>query len=54
MRLVVKKDPVCGRQVTHEKFRVTYKRVEYFFCSMQCESTFKREPDRFAKKGELA
>ncbi len=43
------KDPVCGKPVDdHAKFRVVFRKTEYRFCSMTCESLFKRDPEKYA------
>ncbi|PSN90916.1 hypothetical protein B9Q03_05685 [Candidatus Marsarchaeota G2 archaeon OSP_D] len=44
-------DPVCGKQVDQKtKFRVVFKKNEYIFCSMVCESEFKRSPEKYLTK----
>jgi YHS domain-containing protein len=44
-------DPVCGKQVDQKtKFRVVFKKNEYRFCSMICETEFKRSPEKYLRK----
>ncbi len=43
-------DLVCGMEVDADKtrFKTTYKGKEYFFCSENCLSHFKMEPQKYA------
>jgi YHS domain-containing protein len=44
-------DVVCKKEVGEsDRFKVTYKRTAYLFCSMKCMADFKREPDKYAKR----
>lgn len=44
------KDPVCGKEVGEQTpFKVVFKKIEYRFCSMSCETQFKRDPERYAQ-----
>lgn len=44
------KDLVCNMELnekTDKKF--SYKGKDYFFCSLECQSTFKNNPEKFIK-----
>jgi YHS domain-containing protein len=43
-------DVVCKKEVgENDRFRVTYKRTAYSFCSAKCMMDFKKEPDKYAE-----
>jgi adenylate cyclase len=43
-------DPVCRAEIERERApaRLRYKRVDYYFCSLECAGDFARGPTRFA------
>jgi YHS domain-containing protein/ribosomal protein S27AE len=42
------KDPVCGMEVTPGSlFRAIYKGQDYTFCSLQCLTAFKENPEKY-------
>jgi P-type Cu+ transporter len=46
------KDPVCGHDVesTNDALSVEFHGKTYYFCCSECESEFRRDPDRYAAK----
>ncbi|MBI2449027.1 YHS domain-containing protein [Candidatus Pacearchaeota archaeon] len=45
------KDPVCGMKLDEKKsLKTKYKDRVYYFCSSNCESTFKENPEKFINK----
>ncbi|MFQ6616757.1 MAG: YHS domain-containing protein [Fidelibacterota bacterium] len=50
----MKRDPVCGMQIKKKKAAGTseYGGKIYYFCSSHCQSTFAREPAKYAQKGD--
>lgn len=47
-----KRDPVCGAKVSKDtEHLLKYDSRIYYFDSQACKSTFKREPERFVRKG---
>ena len=49
-QLAVKKDPVCGMDLTNAKISDTamYNGGTYGFCSDNCKQEFKKDPAKFA------
>ncbi len=47
----MQKDLVCGMEVGEAKpaFKATYVGVTYYFCSLECQETFKRLAKVFSK-----
>ncbi|MDE0601161.1 MAG: XdhC family protein [bacterium] len=47
-------DPVCGMMVitSQARFRVEHRGRRYWFCAAGCETSFRRDPDRYASAGE--
>ncbi|MDV3277180.1 MAG: YHS domain-containing protein [Nitrososphaerales archaeon] len=47
----MQKDLVCGMDVNETKagFKSTYAGVSYYFCSLECQETFKRLAKVFAR-----
>lgn len=45
-------DPVCGMSIESEKAHAseTHQRRTYYFCSAQCQRSFKADPGKFAAK----
>lgn len=45
-------DPVCGMSIESDKAaaRETYQGSSYYFCSPNCQRTFKADPAKFAAK----
>ena len=45
-------DPVCGMSIESEKAHAseTHQGRTYYFCSAQCQRSFKAEPAKFAAK----
>ena len=45
-------DPVCGMSIESEKAHAseTHQGRSYYFCSAQCQRSFKAEPEKFAAK----
>lgn len=45
------KDPVCNMQVDEEKaeYKVEFRRKTYYFCSLTCESAFRKNPEKYIK-----
>jgi Cu+-exporting ATPase len=45
-------DPVCGMSIESEKAHAseTYLGRNYYFCSAQCQRSFKADPGKFAAK----
>jgi len=43
------KDLVCGMQVDEKttKYKAKFREKTYYFCSSECESTFKENPERY-------
>jgi len=43
------KDPVCGMQVEEKatKHKMEFRGKTYYFCSSECESAFKENPERY-------
>lgn len=43
------KDPVCGITLedTTAHYRAQFKEIAYYFCSVECESSFKANPERY-------
>jgi Cu+-exporting ATPase len=54
---LVVNDPVCGREVaiTRAAASEDYAGTTYYFCSLQCQQDFERQPDRYvpSPEGEL-
>ena len=46
-------DPVCGMVVKEEtaKGNFDYKGKIYYFCSIECLGEFKKDPEKYIKKG---
>jgi YHS domain-containing protein len=46
-------DCVCGMQVDKDKaLKVKHDGKMHYFCSKKCEEAFKKDPSKYAKKGE--
>lgn len=47
-------DPVCGMMVitSQARFRVEHQDSPYWFCAAGCETSFRRDPDRYLSSGE--
>lgn len=46
----LEKDPVCGMDISKDsKFKFTYSKNEYFFCSDKCKQKFTNSPEEFLK-----
>jgi Cu+-exporting ATPase len=45
------RDPVCGAVLDEKtaKFKITFDRETYYFCSLTCKKRFKRQPMKFVK-----
>jgi len=45
-------DPVCGMSIEPEKAHASesYEGRSYYFCSAQCQRSFKADPGKFAAK----
>ena len=45
-------DPVCGMSIESEKAHAseTHQGRTYYFCSAQCQRSFKADPGKFAAK----
>lgn len=45
-------DPVCGMSIESEKAHASeaHQGRTYYFCSAQCQRSFKAEPQKFAAK----
>lgn len=43
------KDPVCGMIIEEksERYKTTFKEHMYYFCSPECESSFKGNPEKY-------
>jgi len=43
------KDPVCGKTIEDKTatYRATFKGNAYYLCSLECESSFKDNPERY-------
>lgn len=50
------KDPVCGMTVTNlsDEFKFEYKGKAHFFCSFDCFTKFKAEPEKYLRKTQKA
>lgn len=48
------KDPVCGMDVDETKAsaKSEHKGETYYFCSDGCKTSFEKEPDKYAGKGQ--
>jgi YHS domain-containing protein len=45
------KDPVCGMEVDEgSKFTSEHGGQTYYFCSQECEETFKAKPDQYTER----
>lgn len=50
---VIATDPVCGMSVEMSNaIRAEYKGMTYYFCSPHCQTTFEKEPVKYATEGE--
>lgn len=51
MGMTLQKDLVCGMDVdeTKAELKATYAGVSYYFCSLECQETFRRLAKVFAK-----
>ena len=49
-------DPVCGMSIESEKAHAseTFQGQSYYFCSAQCQRSFRTEPAKFAAKAAPA
>jgi YHS domain-containing protein len=49
------RDPVCGRDVaiTRAPASTDYAGTTYFFCSLECQQDFERQPELYVPVAEL-
>jgi len=46
-------DPVCGMSVdTGKAIKTDYGGKSYYFCSLHCQTTFEKEPEKYVAEGE--
>jgi len=46
---MIVKDPVCGKQVDHNKAPASsYQGQKYSFCGQDCKNKFDHQPERYA------
>ncbi len=43
------KDPVCGMTIDEKtaRFNSEYKGKRYYFCSLECKTSFDKNPERY-------
>ena len=51
--MALRRDPVCGMEVTEENNCADYEGKHYCFCSPRCKDEFMSHPDKYISREDV-